>query len=115
MTLLLMIPAMILLFTPWLMSVLEVQPSTWWGRKAPDGRYTTRVFAATVLFWAWACRVRLLFQLERYRIEAIDNPEQICYACGYDLRGTIAAERNQCPECGAAVTVLDHGNEAASQ
>jgi predicted RNA-binding Zn-ribbon protein involved in translation (DUF1610 family) len=114
-TLWMMIPAMILLFTPWLLDMLNWQPLIKSWRNVPDGLYTTRVFAATVLLWAWGCRVILLFQLERYRMQTIDNPDQICFACGYDLRGTISADRHQCPECGAAVTVLDQENEAASQ
>lgn len=30
-------------------------------------------------------------------------PASACPACGYDLRGTRAAGRDECPECGAAV------------
>lgn len=29
----------------------------------------------------------------------------LCTACGYDLRGTVAAERSACPECGAPITI----------
>ena len=50
-----------------------------------------------VLLWAWGCRIRLLFLLERYK----QTPDTLCFACGYDLRGTLAAARTQCPECGA--------------
>ena len=28
------------------------------------------------------------------------RPPHICRSCGYDLRGTLAAGRTQCPECG---------------
>ena len=32
-----------------------------------------------------------------------DLPEHACANCGYDLRGTLAAGRENCPECGQSV------------
>ena len=65
-----------------------------------DGRYTAAVLAATVMLWAWGCRILLLFRLRGF--EQMRN-SVACYACGYDLRGTLAAERRACPECGAPI------------
>ena len=64
------------------------------------GSYTGLVFGGTVLLWAFGPGIILLFLRERYRRQKL-NPH--CHQCGYDLRGTIAAGRTQCPECGAAV------------
>jgi hypothetical protein len=62
------------------------------------GSYSGLVLGATVFLWASGivilptlCERRSLF------------PPGSCPRCGYDLRGTIAAGRTQCPECGAKV------------
>ena len=39
------------------------------------------------------------------------NPDQFCFACGYDLRGTIAAGRSQCPECGAVLAGIPESED----
>ena len=65
-----------------------------------DGRYTAAVLATTVMLWAWGCRILLLFQLKRF--ERLRN-SVVCYACGYDLSGTLAALRHACPECGMSI------------
>ena len=33
-------------------------------------------------------------------------PEQACSKCGYDLQGTVAAGRRECPECGERIELL---------
>jgi hypothetical protein len=65
-----------------------------------DGRYTAAVLASTVMIWAWGCRILLLFRLRGF--ERMRN-SVACFACGYDLSGTLAAERHDCPECGAPI------------
>lgn len=37
-----------------------------------------------------------------------------CMACGYDLRGTLAAGKTECPECGAAVDANVYGRAVPS-
>lgn len=71
-----------------------------------DGRYTAAVLATTVLLWAWGCRVLLLFQLKHF--ERMRN-SVACYACGYDLTGTLAAKRRDCPECGTGIGGYQRG------
>ncbi|NBC10934.1 MAG: hypothetical protein GVY24_04255 [Planctomycetes bacterium] len=48
------------------------------------------ITSALLLVWVW------WQSRSRYQLNA-------CHTCGYDLRGTLAAGRAQCPECGAAV------------
>ena len=67
-----------------------------------DGAYTGLALGWTVLFWAWGCRIRLLFLLPRFEQSPADT---LCMACGYDLRGTMAAGRSECPECGARIVL----------
>lgn len=64
------------------------------------GTYTGLIFAGTVLLWAFGPGVVLLFMREKYRRQKLLEP--VCAKCGYDLRGTIAAGRSRCPECGEA-------------
>ena len=40
---------------------------------------------------------------QRLRVLPIDRDETICEHCGYDLRGTLAADRSECPECGSVL------------
>lgn len=60
------------------------------------GTYTTLVLAGTVLLWAFGPGIILLYWRERYRRARL---MMICSNCGYDLRGTVAAGREACPEC----------------
>ncbi|MEM9420775.1 MAG: hypothetical protein AAGA25_17245 [Planctomycetota bacterium] len=61
--------------------------------------------SSTALLWAVSCRVWLLFRLtvyQRQRIASmIDSPE--CFACEYDLTGSLRGCATRCPECGVAV------------
>lgn len=68
------------------------------GRR--EGYLSAQVLCTIVLTWALGCRVWLLFLLQKYRRGTTGNE---CFACGYDLRGTIAADRKECPECGTTV------------
>lgn len=51
------------------------------------------------LMWLW------LWQRAARRVEQITPAGWpiLCEQCGYDLRGTLVAERSECPECGAAI------------
>ena len=68
---------------------------------AYHGNHTGRVLSITVLLWIWGCAVRLLFAHQAY----LRTKHGLCIRCGYDLRGTIAAGRRECPECGAQARV----------
>ena len=69
------------------------------------GSYTGRVFGGTVLMWAFGPGIVLLFLREKYRMQKLTP---LCTSCGYDLRGTIAAGRTQCPECGTENPLPSH-------
>ncbi len=64
------------------------------------GTYTTLVLAGTVLLWAFGPGIILLYWREKYRRQRV-LPN--CIECGYDLRGTVAAGRSECPECGCGI------------
>ena len=64
------------------------------------GLYTTFVVGLFMLTWAWSCRTGLFLMLRRYENAVNDPDNPVCFACGYDLRGTNVS---QCPECGAAI------------
>lgn len=63
------------------------------------GSYTGIVFGATALVWIFGPAVALVFFYQKSRAIRPMN----CPKCEYDLRGTIAAGRAQCPECGAGI------------
>jgi hypothetical protein len=95
-------------------SVLEVfiaVPVHVWASRQREcyccrGTYTTLVLAGTVLLWAFGPGIILLYWRERYRRERL-LPS--CIQCGYDLRGTVAAGRTECPECGEEIGELASG------
>ena len=64
------------------------------------GTYTTLVLAGTMLLWAFGPGIVLLYWREKYRRERL---LPTCDQCGYDLRGTVAAGRDECPECGEKI------------
>jgi hypothetical protein len=86
-------------------SVLEVfiaVPVHVWAARQREcyccrGTYTTLVLAGTVMLWAFGPGIILLYWREKYRRQRV---LPTCIECGYDLRGTIAAGRSECPECG---------------
>ena len=49
----------------------------------------------SVILWATGCWIFLVSR----GISGTDR----CAVCGYDLRGTVAASKDTCPECGNAV------------
>lgn len=55
-----------------------------------------------VMLFSFGPMIVLLFLRPRYRRERMEDT--LCPVCEYDLRGTIAAGRTQCPECGAEIT-----------
>lgn len=75
------------------------------------GTYTTLVFAGAVLLWAFGPGIVLLYKHEEYRREKLLRGQAIeCSRCGYDLRGTLSAGIDRCPECGApALAALKKG------
>lgn len=91
-----------------LLSIFVAVPVHIWAAKQRDcyccrGTYTTLVFAGAVLLWAFGPGVVLLFMREKHRREKLLWGQAFaCPQCSYDLRGTIAVGRNQCPECGAS-------------
>lgn len=94
-----------------ILELLIAVPVQAWVARRDDcwcarGSYTGMVFSITVLTWAFGPGLVLLFMREKYRREKF----RLCPKCGYDLRGTLAAGRSECPECGAA-----YSSEADSQ
>jgi hypothetical protein len=59
-------------------------------------------FGIYVMLFALGPMLALLFLQPRYRREMMERDSH-CRACGYDLRGTLAAGVRSCPECGAEV------------
>ena len=55
-----------------------------------------------VMLFSFGPAVVLLFLRPRYRREQMEQ-DHYCLECDYDLRGTLAAGRSECPECGAPV------------
>ena len=80
----------------------SIQPGPGWGVPAMTQALHTASFAATsVLVWVAAVRTWLLF---RYRAFEQAETEPVCFACGYDLRGSIPAGATHCPECGMRIS-----------
>ncbi len=67
-----------------------------------SGTYTAVLIGLFVALWAFGCRVVLLLMLGRYERAAENLDEPICFACGYDLRGTLG-HGHACPECGQPI------------
>ena len=58
-----------------------------------------------VPYWLLLLVFAILPSLWLYkRIRRPSLPEHFCPKCQYDLTGTIAAGRSECPECGAAIS-----------
>lgn len=66
---------------------------------------TATFFSSTALLWAAACRVWLLFRLVKYEKQrvAMMTESPVCFACEYDLSGSLRGGARRCPECGVAV------------
>ena len=60
-------------------------------------------------------RVLLLFQLGQFQRLAQQHPDLGGFACGYDLRGTINADRSRCPECGAPIERIRDSSEESEE
>lgn len=71
---------------------LNVWPTVWFS-------------ASTALLWAASCRVWLLFRLVKYEKQrmAMMTESPVCFACEYDLSGSLRGGVRRCPECGVAV------------
>jgi len=63
------------------------------------GPSTVSVASWTCLLWCGGCMIAWLFS--RSNRLRLDSP--LCLGCRYDLRGTVAAGRNRCPECDMAI------------
>jgi hypothetical protein len=61
------------------------------------------IAATYVVVFAMGLLLALLFLRPRYRRELHERATSTCPACGYDLRGSLAAGSRTCPECGAQV------------
>ncbi len=61
-----------------------------------------------VMLFAFGPGIAILFLRPRYRREQMES-WRCCEACGYDLRGTHAAGRRECPECGAPAPPVPPG------
>lgn len=76
----------------------------------------TLLLLTNTCMWTYASLVIWLFALFSATLQLSRLPmlryENICDACGYDLRGTRAAGIERCPECGAAVEALA-GNQTS--
>ncbi|XAL99979.1 hypothetical protein OT109_01065 [Phycisphaeraceae bacterium D3-23] len=57
-----------------------------------------------VLTWAWLSRTALFFMLRRHDLALTDPDNPACFACGYNLRGSIMAKQTKCPECGTPIS-----------
>jgi hypothetical protein len=65
-----------------------------------DGWHTAAVLGVTALTWlGWA----LAGGMGVYLRYAQTTRRRLCQRCEYDLRGTLAAGLDRCPECGEAV------------
>ena len=53
------------------------------------------------LIFGWTC--------ERFRIGVIPKSDGRCLNCNYDLRGTVAAGKATCPECGHVIVAGEDG------
>jgi hypothetical protein len=58
------------------------------------------------MLWIFGPGIVLLFLQERQRRLSSSS---LCLKCGYDLRGTLLAGRDTCPECGATADKLQIG------
>ena len=98
------IAAITLWLARWAVPYLRPAPPPPWpfGAWAMHSALHTASFAATsVLVWVAAVRTWLLF---RYRAFEQAETEPVCFACGYDLRGSIPAGSTHCPECGMKIS-----------
>jgi hypothetical protein len=65
------------------------------------GSFFGIVVSAAVMVWTFGPAVALVFLAERVRARRA-AANRCCRECDYDLTGTLAAVRRECPECGAA-------------
>lgn len=102
-TLSLAVVSLLFIAFSFVVQVLQGPPS-WWAAHLV-GSYTGLIFGGTVLLWAWTARHVLLFAYRGYERYLREHGLPLCDKCGYDLRGTIAAGRSECPECGWVIAV----------
>lgn len=69
-----------------------------------DGTFTTAALAAITFFWSMGASGLQAATLPR---QYQRHPDGHCQQCGYDLRGTIDADRWECPECGEKIAVRE--------
>ena len=65
-----------------------------------------------VMLFSFGPGIILLFLRPRYRREQMEGDPH-CAKCDYNLRGTVAAGRTECPECGAKFSPRDLSGRAA--
>jgi hypothetical protein len=71
------------------------------------GSFVGVFFGILVLLWTFGPGVALVFLLRVMRVQRLIRAgDSICPKCEYDLRGTLAAGRTACPECGADCSMI---------
>ncbi|WP_432798167.1 hypothetical protein [Poriferisphaera sp. WC338] len=85
-----------------------------WGIGAAETTYVirndglARMDLIYVLFACIFCGVTMGVLILLLWLDFTRPREGFCSNCEFDLQGTIAAERNECPECGEAIGREDH-------
>lgn len=69
-------------------------------------KYHGEIFRLKAFLGAAACLSMLVGMIPVYRLANSLQPQdpRFCQGCGYDLQGTKAAGRSECPECGSRVS-----------
>jgi predicted RNA-binding Zn-ribbon protein involved in translation (DUF1610 family) len=57
-----------------------------------------------VMTWAWLSRTALFFMLRRHDLAQSDPDNPTCFACGYNLTGSLMGKQTKCPECGTPIS-----------
>jgi putative effector of murein hydrolase LrgA (UPF0299 family)/DNA-directed RNA polymerase subunit RPC12/RpoP len=95
-----MLTALLLFFVNMVAGILDIGSggwSRWWWLS-----YNGIILSLTALWWTIGCLGWLLFRWPSFR-DAEWMVDGSCIKCGYDLRGTVAVGRRECPECGSPI------------
>jgi len=99
----------VILFAGSLLELLASVPSHIITSKRPQclaGLWTMLGIVAGiyVMFFAFGPMLVVLLLRPHHRRQRMESGPPACEACGYNLIGTLAAGRSECPECGEAIT-----------